>query len=167
MDFHHFSYLKTKKQLALLLDKRFHHHFTNEQIKAIQSLILPTFILKSNQDNFTEVKENIINNKDEYVIKSSTDSRGRAIFIGKSMNQDDWNSLVEQTVDGAFVIQKFIKSKQTMVVCPQSGKEVLMNTSLAIFIIEGKSVGLNARSSPSLIQNIFAGGIMQVIYLVN
>ncbi|KAF2072167.1 hypothetical protein CYY_006510 [Polysphondylium violaceum] len=158
---------ENKKTLALLLDKRFHHHFTNKQIKAIQSLILPTFVLSSNQDKFKEFKENIIKNKDEYVIKSSSDTRGRAIFIGKSMSQNDWNSLVEQSVDGPFVIQQFIKSKQSMAVCPQSANEVLMNTTLAIFILGGKASGLLSRCSPNLIHNVFSGGFMQVLYLVN
>ncbi|KAF2069419.1 hypothetical protein CYY_009266 [Polysphondylium violaceum] len=152
---------ENKKTMALLYDSSFHRHFTNDQIAAIRSLILPTYVLKSQDQEFLMLKESFIKLKDEYVIKGSCDARGKSIFIGKTTDQDQWNALIEKCVDGPYIIQSFIKSSESMVVCPRSKKEVSMKTTIAMFMVGGRASGILCRSSPSLIQNMMSNGIMQ------
>eukprot|EP01132_Coremiostelium_polycephalum_P000464 gene464-588_t len=152
---------ESKKTLAMLRDPKFQYLFTSEQQDAIKELVLPTFVIHSNQAGYLNVKKQVSQNKDEYVIKKALDSRGRSIFIGKQFNQEDWDQLVEKSVDGPYVIQNFIDSKHSLVIHPKTKTETIMTTTLAFYIIGGRSAGYMVRSSPSLIHNIFHSGFLQ------
>eukprot|EP01132_Coremiostelium_polycephalum_P003208 gene3208-4019_t len=159
---------ESKKILAILRDPEFQYLFNREQQIAIQELILPTFVLNSKSNRFLELKNQISKKKDEFVIKSSYDTRGRMIFIGKQCSQEEWDQLVLQSVDKPYVIQKFIHSKSTMVCDPKTGTEIPMTSTLAFFLVGGRSSGYIVRSSPSLIHNVYGGvgtGILQPTYV--
>ncbi|KYQ91718.1 hypothetical protein DLAC_07500 [Tieghemostelium lacteum] len=162
------SYLvgESKKTLALLCDERFHYLFTQDQVKAIKELCLPTFVLQSSNPEMMKLKQTIMDNKNVYVVKSSTDTRGRGIFIGDEMDQSKWNDAVDKAVDGPFVIQQFVKSQKTMVLDPYTKSLMPMNATLGFLIVEGQAAGYFSRCSPNLINNVHSAGVPQVSYVV-
>eukprot|EP01132_Coremiostelium_polycephalum_P004304 gene4304-5387_t len=158
---------ENKKTMAVLFDDKIAgKYFNDQQKKAIQSLVLPTYTLNSKNLQFKSHLSEFIFNKDKYVIKSSMNIRGRSVFIGKEKSQEEWDSLIQQCIDGPFIIQKFVKSLETMVLCPQTKSLIPMNTTVAFFIFGGKVSGCFIRSSPELTTNINQKkGVIQFPYI--
>ncbi|EFA81320.1 hypothetical protein PPL_05300 [Heterostelium album PN500] len=164
--FHSSFVSENKKTLALLYDKRFSHLFNNCQLEAIKQLVIPSYVLHSKDPNYYDLKSKVLSNKDLYVIKGSLSGRGKSIFIGCEMTQEEWEKKLEEVVDGPFMIQKFVKSKVSQVLSPFSRNYEEMVTTFGIYLLGGKTCGNMIRSSPNLITNIHSSGLFQNFFVM-
>ena len=103
---------------------------------------------------------------DKYVIKSSMDTRARGIYIGKQCNINTWDYLLNKAINGPYVVQEYITSKQENVLVPEDVKSIMMNTTLAMYLIGGRSSGLLCRSSPQLTTNFYASGVFRPAFVL-
>lgn len=158
---------ENKRIMALLVDPTFQRYFTYEQKKAIKSICPKSFCL----DNTLEYKDKIdevLLNKDKYVLKKVIDTRGRGVFIGKFMSQDKWKECVFEAIHKPFVVQEYITPYTYMAygtkIIPEKEK---VTGVISMYLIQGKPVGICCRSSNEAITNISRNGFAQPIYILN
>lgn len=148
-----------KKIMALLVDPSFQTLFTQEEKEAIQNLCLNTFCLSEKNPRDKEKKKIVKANKDKFVIKRSTDTRGRGVWLGNNCSQSEWDVLVDKTVDNSFIVQEFVTCLSSPVYNANLlPTETEMYTNLGVFVIKGKTAGMLCRSSTDRVTNIGSPG---------
>lgn len=157
---------ENKKVLALIQDNDFITNLTLEQRNALQTLCPKTFVLLSGSSKLNATIAELKANKDNYVIKSSMDTRARGIYIGKLCDTSMWDDLLNKAIDGPYIVQEYIASRQENVLIPESVESVMMNTTLAMYLIGGKASGLLCRSSPQLTTNFYASGVFRPAFVL-
>lgn len=156
---------ENKRILYLLKDKHIQSFFSEKQKEAIDMLIPETFSLTSQK--LDQVKE-VINNKDQYVLKRVIDTRGRGVILGKFYPADLWSKHVNQAIDKPFIIQKYIDQSKKIIINPNvDPTQISVYQSLALYLIKGKASGLLCRSSIDPITNVGKRGAVQPAYIIS
>jgi glutathionylspermidine synthase len=78
-----------KALMAALWDERFVHYLTDEELLAVRHLVPQTFKLE--QHNVEEV----LNDKDAWVLKPTDLAEGKGVCVGSSMTQREWIEALE------------------------------------------------------------------------
>ncbi|ODB35876.1 hypothetical protein BB427_16340 [Pseudoalteromonas sp. BMB] len=103
--------LNDKRNLALLLE-RCQTHFTTEECQQIQSYI-PWSVQSDSEVCVYKGKEHILKDlllsaKDDFVLKLNFSHGGKDVYIGRSMGDDEWQTVVLDAVKNAnYVAQEF------------------------------------------------------------
>lgn len=103
--------LNDKRNLALLLE-RCQTHFTAEERQQIQSYI-PWSVQSNSQVCVYKGKEHVLKDlllsaKDDFVLKLNISHGGKDVYIGRSMDDDEWQTVVLDAVKNAnYVAQEF------------------------------------------------------------
>jgi len=155
---------ENKKLLALIQEKQFLSKLNNQQLQVIK-LLCPETIILNDQDKSKSTY--IKREKDKYVIKSSLDTRGRAIYIGNQMSNKQWSKLVDAASKKPYIVQRYVDSKKEHILIPNSTKEQSMHSTVSMYIVGRRYSGLLCRSSPQLITNFYAGGVFRPAYVVS
>jgi|LauGreDrversion4_2_1035121.scaffolds.fasta_scaffold44433_3 hypothetical protein len=79
---------------------------------------------------------------------------------------EDILKLVDKAIDGPYIVQEYISSRRENVLMPEDIKSTMMNTTLAMYLIGGKSSGLLCRSSPQLTTNFYASGVFRPAFVI-
>jgi uncharacterized circularly permuted ATP-grasp superfamily protein len=160
---------ESKGLLALLGNPVFQKYLTKEENELISEIIPETELLKGiKKDRRSFFEEN----KNEYVLKKTFDTRGRSVIIGCEVDQKYWNEMLINACSdqhAEYIIQKFVSpicSQPTQVVSSISG---LTNafTSFAYFLFRGKAVGMITRTADECITNVGRNGTVQSNIVVN
>ena len=109
------SQLVHDKQLFAILHEPETQKLLNESEKDFVKLHVPeTHILSNNIKNIKK----FIDNKDDYLIKPINSRDAKNVFIGKEMNEKDWEATLKKCleIDG-FVIQKFATMQTSANIC--------------------------------------------------
>jgi hypothetical protein len=98
-----------KAVLAVLHDFDFKHLFSHDEQNAINDLVPKTFILTD------DLKKDIINKKDKYVLKPSDLAEGEGVCIGSSSSQSEWENSLEDALkeDKPWIIQEKVDIPKT------------------------------------------------------
>ncbi|MDU0074646.1 MULTISPECIES: glutathionylspermidine synthase family protein [Bacillus] len=156
---------ENKRILYLLKDKHIQSFFSKEQKDAIDMLIPETFSLTSQKPE--QIKE-VINNKDQYVLKRVIDTRGRGVILGKFCPNDLWNRHVSHAIDKPFIMQKYIDQSKKTIIKPNGDPiPISVYQSLALYLVKGKASGLLCRSSIDPITNVGKRGAVQPAYVIS
>lgn len=97
--------LGDKLNMALLHDENFNHRFSHRDLELIRKYI--PYALRIEPVNFEKL-EDVIQNKDEWVLKPGQGAAGKGVFVGKEMSQDKWKNLIESAKKNRnSIVQKF------------------------------------------------------------
>jgi uncharacterized circularly permuted ATP-grasp superfamily protein len=157
---------ENKRTLAILLNPKIRQYFTMEENEAIDQLLPLTYSFTNKNDN-KELQQEIMKNKNKYVIKRTIDTRGRGVWVGANCSQYEWNKLVHQSIGGPYIVQEYIPHQQDEVYSAEN-QPVLSNmySNMAIFIISGKPAGLIARASRDVITNVGKSGCFRPVFII-
>lgn len=164
--FSSFWVAENKKVLAMIQQQDFIKNLSKDQVDAINSLCPRTFLLSSEDRDLDKKINEIKNCKDDFVVKASIDTRARGVFIGKSCLQLEWDDIVMRSIDGPYVVQEYLPSKQENVSEPNSNNYSMMNSTIAMYLLGGKSSGLLCRSSTEYKTNFYSSGVFRPAYVV-
>lgn len=148
-----------KDLFALWHEKWFLKYFEKEEKKLIKKCIPKTYKMSNN----ILKKQNIIKNKDKWVIKPIEGIGGKAVFVGKSINNKKWNEIVEKHFGSKrWIIQEFIQTEQYKILNLNTENETIntIKTYLNVspWLIDSKLSGISIRYSKKLVINVAKGG---------
>jgi hypothetical protein len=157
---------ESKRMLALLFDPRVRIWLTENECKSIDAIVAKTSYLGQNRPCAWDLDE-ISRHKDNFVIKSVTDTRGRGVFLGRYTPQNDWDSLIVRCMRGTHVVQEFLNLEQQSVEKPigQSGYFDAY-TDVGLYQLGGDSIGFLCRASSKPIVNVGNGGALRPTFVV-
>ncbi len=153
------SYLiENKATLGLFWHPKLKELFTPEELNIVKRTCTPTHHLSLLSEN--QVQE-ILDNKEKYVLKKGLDTRGRSVQIGKNTDKLVWTNCVLKAWKNTqehFVIQDFI-AHETMIT--EHGPQFV---SHAYFMLRGEPVGPLLRFSSSEITNVGLKGSLGICF---
>lgn len=100
--------LTNKLNMALLHDPKYNHVFSDEELAFIRQIIPYSFRIEPvNYDKL----EDLVNNKNSWVIKHGYSSRGLDVFIGKEVSNNKWIEILDLSKkDRNWIAQEFVES---------------------------------------------------------
>lgn len=153
---------ENKRTLAMLLLPELQHYFSEEENNAIKELIPKTYDLCSCSNILID---EIRQNKNQFVIKRAIDTRGRGVWIGKLLKEDQWVNLLKNVCGGPYIAQEYIPHELSKIYNANS-KLCSMYSNIAMFIIGGKPSGLLSRASKDIVNNIGKSGCIRPVYVI-
>ncbi len=134
--------------LAVMSDPRFSYLFNLVEQQAIRQMIPYSRKLGDGIN-----AENILVNKDNWVIKNPYDTRGAGVYVGRDHTEMQWKKLfADQQLDG-FLVQEYIDSHNLI-----AGNAVPGFRDLVAIIASGRIVGYASRVSSGYKVNIAQDG---------
>jgi glutathionylspermidine synthase len=133
--------------LAILSDPKFSFMFSEDE-KAVINSIIPW---SRKLGEGIEVQE-VINNKDDLVLKGPYDTRGNSVYIGKEHNKSDWREIVKKPIHQGFLVQEFHEIPRIHY------KREPYYRDLTATIINGQIAGYRSRISKKIKVNVAQGG---------
>lgn len=157
---------ESKRMLALLHDPNLRSLFTKSECNSIDAIVAKTSYLGQGRSPVWDLEE-IAQNKDQFVIKSVIDTRGRGIYLGKYTDQKIWNHLLTKCMDGQHVVQEFLNLEKQTVENPigESGNFDAY-TDIGLYQLGGESIGFLCRASNKPIVNVGNGGALRPTFVV-
>lgn len=152
--------LDNKSILALLHSRLGNELLTSSQRDLVHEIIPNTRLV--NQLDAVELDE-CLENKGDYVLKKSLDTRGRSVTVGQEVNATEWAAGLKNARQDRFanyVIQGYEPPEASM-----SGGQKMF-TSHAYFLLQGIPSGAFTRAARSNITNVGHGGAVQVPLIV-
>lgn len=146
-------YLTEQKSiLAFLHDQKFESLFTSEERELIK-LIVPYSVKVADAS-----RDVLVDNKDNWVMKKSLDTRGRNVFIGSECSVEEWKKNI-QVADQSkenFILQKRVPSEVA------NDIDKLLYVSHAAFLVRGKFSGMFPRFSTEVLTNVGRSGYLGI-----
>lgn len=138
------SHIVTEKRLFSILRKDIIKDvLSDDEIKFINDFIPYTSLI-------TDTKiENVIENKDSYIIKPTNMYSSENIFVGKDYTMKEWTNIIEKYKNDNFIVQEFV-TPSTSVVVRVSDKESnykIYKNLPSMYILSGEFCGIYLRQS--------------------
>ncbi len=147
-----------KSLLALIYNGYFDQYFTDKKEgKTIKGLIPPSFIYQG--AGYDRVKNGLVKNRQDWILKKSVSSRAEHIHFGEDYNSQEWQDILKK-IDTGWLIQKKIQINKYKTLLWREGKleESFKVADFLPFLVDNKIVGLWSRFSDTLITNFARGG---------
>jgi hypothetical protein len=160
-----------KSILALLMDREFADDFDADEHEAIRALVPETYRLRDQEVEFENEKVDLVRllkeRKDDFLIKAQMESMGRDIVIGRDVDSQRWDDIIDKKLGGMFVAQRFIEEKPIELLDPslETDSTISMYYTLALFFMGGRITGMFNRVSPKLVTNVAQGGAYQEVFI--
>jgi uncharacterized circularly permuted ATP-grasp superfamily protein len=166
--------LEDKAVLALLHDTDFNGLFDVEERRLIADHIPWTAYVRDRITTHpTEGSINLLDyarvEQDGLVLKPTNETRGAGVTIGRSVTREIWARLLDNAVDGDWIVQEFCELPVSPTICPgDDGRFVVRDWqySLDIFMLGGNPIGLTSRSNEGNIINVGSGGMRRPVCVV-
>lgn len=118
------SILSKDEILSDYLSKRHHDTIKKHRIKTILSEDLRIDL---------NLRNTVVNNKQDWVIKPCMSGKGKGILFGKNMSQDKWCELIEELFySDQFILQEYVKQQKFNFVYDKETDECLVGTLLCL-----------------------------------
>ena len=154
-----------KKLFAVLQDPRFANLVHADESAVIKRTIPWTRILRPGKATYgswnVDLLPFVIDNRERLVIKPASDYGGHNVWLGVETEQDRWEQLVEDYVEGNdFVVQEYVPVPEEMfpTVGDGSVNMRLKRFNINPFSIGGSYAGSITRISDQAVINVSAGG---------
>ena len=139
-----YKILHLPETMKLLTKKE--QRFVNAHVPYTVSLTTDLF------DKCPELKEEVLNEKDNWIIKPEDSYGSYGVHAGVEGNEEEWTSFVEKAMDQGYILQRFCTPYRLPNVDLLNEKEELRNwctTSnlTGIFVYNGKMKGVYSRCS--------------------
>jgi hypothetical protein len=107
----------------------------------------------------------VANNKDEFVIKPTSEGRGYGVVIGRECSLEQWQALCAADDATPRVVQDYVEPAKLSVVCSEGTairvQEMFLTLGLAT--VHGRYEGVLSRISASRITNVARQGFVQAV----
>jgi hypothetical protein len=154
---------ENKATLALLWDEKCRHLFNEEERCLIDEFIPETRRLKLLSDIAIE---EIIENREHFVLKQCYSMKGDAVYIGSTKSIDAWKATIlaaTRDIHNDFVVQQFTSPEEISTYLDYYFRSASAYVSYSVFMINGRAAGIVARASGGLITNASQGGTTQLV----
>ncbi|WP_176060729.1 glutathionylspermidine synthase family protein [Paraburkholderia sp. BCC1876] len=132
--------------IAVMSDPRFAYLFDDAERAAIHALVP---LSRKLGDGVS--RADLLNNKDDFVIKHPYGTRGAAVHVGRDYDAATWTDLIMQTSSSGYVVQRFVDSE-----CEVEGETCFRD--LVVTIASGEIAGYGSRVSRARKVNIAQEG---------
>jgi len=156
--------LHKKMSLALLHDDANYHLFTPEQIEVIQRHIPWTRKVVEGQTSYGDQQIDLLafirDNRDRLVLKPNDEYGGKGVYIGWTMNQQEWEAALAEATRSSFVVQeKVALDKEPFPYLTDNGglEIVQLAADLDPYIYDTDTQGILTRLSAQALLNVTAG----------
>jgi len=139
-----------KALFAILRMKESLDFMSAEEAEFIDKTIPLTFYHTKNEP----MSKDAFNNKDNWILKPEDLYGSRGVYIGKDLNQDEWENALKETQDKNYLLQVFAQPFKTENIdYNEENAEIRMfNNITGLFMYNGKLQGIYTRISvPSVI----------------
>ncbi len=117
---------------------------TKEEIKYIHEHIPKTVSLTENEI----VKNNVLNEKDKWIIKPEDSYGARGVFAGMHYNQNEWETILKRCIKNKYILQEFVMPYRSYNIDFKKGDEFKLYSNLTgMFMYNGKLKGIYSRQS--------------------
>jgi alpha-ketoglutarate-dependent taurine dioxygenase len=101
-----------KRLLTLLCQESFTKRYLSiEHSNILKNRLMFTILTTALNDS--KLRENLLGNKDNWLIKPSLFGKGKGIIFGKNLNQNEWkNILIKLSNTNEFVVQEYSKQEK-------------------------------------------------------
>lgn len=132
---------------------------TAEEISFLEQTIPMTSFL---DERYVDLQQ-ILNNKDEWIIKPADHYGADNVYAGCELTQQEWEEVVSRFANGAsgyqFIVQRYIRPFRTETLPPDTGildlpddevssKPVLYNNLSGLYLYDGRFQGVFSRLGP-------------------
>ncbi len=133
------------KILFYILNNELTYKFlTKEEIKYIHEHIPKTVSLTENEI----VKNNVLNEKDKWIIKPEDSYGARGVFAGMHYNQNEWETILKRCIKNKYILQEFVMPYRSYNIDFKKGDEFKLYSNLTgMFMYNGKLKGIYSRQS--------------------
>ncbi len=143
------AYIGFSKKLFVLLSSEKVERFLNEKEKKFVEKHIPFTRMLSDrnivyQNETRSIKNLLLENKDDFVIKPAEQYDGAGVYVGKLMEEDKWREAVERNMDRHFLVQKYLEPP---VWDTPEGEHYI---HLGEYLIDGKLSGFMTRSGKEI-----------------
>ncbi|WCM22244.1 hypothetical protein NDK50_29960 [Paraburkholderia bryophila] len=121
--------------IAVMSDPRFTYLFDDAERAAIHALVP---LSRKLGDGVS--RADLLNNKDDFVIKHPYGTRGAAVHVGRDYDTATWTDLIMQTSSSGYVVQRYIDAE-----CEVEGETCFRD--LVVTIASGAIAGYGSRVS--------------------
>src|SRR3989344_3354432 len=98
-----------KRLLAVLSDdKLLKKYSTENEREVIKPGLIKTIAIQS----YDDLKEEVSENKDEWVLKHALKGKGNQVYIGPELSEEEWKIACDTARKGSFVAQKYVNQKK-------------------------------------------------------
>ena len=170
------KYIHKKMLFGILTDHRYRDHFTSAEKAAIHAHVPWTRRLLDVSTNYQEGKVGLLDfvreRRDRLVLKPNDDYGGHGIFIGWEMDQGAWESAIQSSLAGDYLVQERVATGHEVfpfVNEAEGGKVEMIEQLLDVdpLLFFGRVGGAFARLSSSSLANVSSGGGMVPTMLVD
>lgn len=148
-----------KQIFQVLFKPQTQEFLTAEETSFIEQTVPMTSFLDSSEVNL----EQIIQNKDSWIIKPTDHYGADNVYAGSETTQEEWESLIERFADGhagyPFIVQRYCKPFRTETLPPDVGiseepdgaissDPVLYNNMNGLYLFDGHFQGVFSRLGP-------------------
>lgn len=160
-----------KQIFQALFDPRTQAFLDAEEISFVEQTVPMTSFLDESQVNLAQ----IIENKDEWIIKPSDHYGADNVYAGEDFDASAWRSLVERFANGRegypFVVQRYVKQYKTKTLPCDAGIDalpdadvssvpVLYNNLSGLYLYNGRFQGVYSRLGPNPTISFNAGCVI-------
>lgn len=121
--------------IAVMSDPRFGYLFDDAERAAIHALVP---LSRKLGDGVS--RADLLNNKDDFVIKHPYGTRGASVHVGRDYDAATWTDLIMQTSSSGYVVQRYVDSE-----CEVEGETCFRD--LVVTIASGEIAGYGSRVS--------------------
>lgn len=141
------SLLSNKGCLALLWEMLRNNQLSIESTDLVRDLIPETLFLVSS------IKDEVVFNKDSYVIKPLNMFRSIGVYAGLDFNQNDWSDLIGNIISSgqSYIAQKVAKPEimEISTAGPSGVRSADEQVSWGIFIFDDEPIGAMIKTKPT------------------
>lgn len=136
----------------ILHDKDTLEFLSDEEREFIKKHIPSTGLFKGNR----EVFDDVLNNKDKYIMKPLDLNGSRGVFVGRDLSKDKWEKRLEEVWDRDYLYQEFVNPYTREFVVFRDGKSYVeeFGSITGLFMYNEKLAGLYTRVGKN---NIISG----------
>lgn len=156
---------ESKRALALLFEEDVRSHFDAAQRAAVDRSVARTTRLEAEPALRLWHPDEVVRDKDRFVLKTLIDTRGRGVHIGREHDARDWAALVRQACEGRMVVQEYIPPRMEALEI-EPDRRVEMSTVLALYLYAGRPTGIFGRASGHAVVNVGNGGVIRPALIV-
>jgi len=159
---------EAKRVLALLSDPMWWEYLEldSETQSALQELVPYTRVLPENKTSATTEKflyDLVLNNQERFVLKADSLTRGAGVYIGKNLNNLEWETAISNTLSTHGVVQSRVETPSRVNVrlsdCTESSLQPFKDFfGIDLFYFGDRFVGPVSRSHSNLVFNVGNGG---------
>lgn len=161
------SYFAGRKDLfAVWYEDWFRNMLCDKEIDLIEKCIPKTYLLSNNLIS----KNQLLNNKNEWVLKPVSGYGGKGVYVGKQMSDNKWKQIIGKHFGSKlWIAQEYIVADKISLIELDTKEEKINSmegyVNISPWVIDGKMSGITARYADNLIINVKKGGGIMPVFI--